>query len=250
VTEIGGFPSGRSSSRAESVRPLDGHAGLLVCPTCSGHFEAFKSPWKPDGEYRCATARRKPGKCNSDLRLSMPLADDAVLDVIEHEVLDDLLVEELLLLVDRGEPDDRPRLVAERERLDAECNRLTDSVATGNVPAHRAAPKIREYESKLAAIEAQLRAPRRDAPDLDQLRAALTERTATWRVALRREPDVARQVVRRLIQPMVMHDTSGPSAKWVEWQTSVTTDVLDGLYNMMASPTGFEPVSKPGLRPN
>jgi hypothetical protein len=104
---------------------------------------------------------------------------------------------------------------------------------------------IRERDRQIATLDAQLRAPRQDAPDLDQLRAALTKQTATWRADLRREPDVARQVVRRLIQPMVMHDTSGPSPEWVEWQTSVTTDVLDGLYNMVASPTGFEPVFWP-----
>jgi len=35
-------------------------------------------------------------------RIPMAVADDAVLDMLEHEVLGDLFIEELLLMVDRG----------------------------------------------------------------------------------------------------------------------------------------------------
>jgi hypothetical protein len=85
-----------------------------------------------------------------------------------------------LLLVDRGEPDDRPRLVAERERLITERDRLIDAIAAG-VPASSVAATIRERERQIAILNAQLRAPRQDAPDLEQVRAALTKQTATWR---------------------------------------------------------------------
>src|SRR5262249_8555811 len=163
------------------------------------------------------------------------------------EVLGDLLIEELLLMVDRGEPDDRPQLVAEKAELTTARERLIDSIAAGVAP-QSIAPRLRDIESKISALDARLRRPRREPPDLGRLHDGLTQQADTWRADLRRETEVARAVVRRLIGPLTLYDDTKPSAEWTEWETSVTVGLLDGLgdlYSLVASPTGFEPVFWP-----
>jgi len=70
---------GRAPQNAGGKYLLSG--GLLVCPTCGGHFEAFKSPWT--AVYVCATRRRKPGVCTNTLALPIADTDDAVLDMVD-----------------------------------------------------------------------------------------------------------------------------------------------------------------------
>ena len=181
------------------------------CPTCNGHFEAFKSPWN-SGVYVCATRRRKPGVCTNTLALPIAEADDAVLEIIEGEVLGRRYIEELLALVDRGDVDETPRWAAERDRLRAEVNNLVGSLAAG-VPAETMAPGIKEREAHIAILEARLRAPRPPRPDLDVLREAPTQRAADWKRDLRAEPQVARLLLRRLVGPLVMNP--GPAPDYV-----------------------------------
>jgi site-specific DNA recombinase len=59
---------GRAPQNASGKYLLSG--GLLVCPTCGGHFEAFKAPWKPEGIYVCATRRRKTGEMHQHARVA------------------------------------------------------------------------------------------------------------------------------------------------------------------------------------
>lgn len=108
--------------------------GLLICPTCGGHFEAFKSPWKRDGVYVCATRRRKPGVCSNMLALPMALADEAVLEMVEGEVLGTRFIEELLSLVDKGDAQNAARLTVERERLQREMSNLLGLAPTIGTP--------------------------------------------------------------------------------------------------------------------
>ncbi len=230
---------GRVPERAHGKYLLSG--GLLVCPTCKNNFEALKSPWKGDGVYVCSTRRRKPGCCSNSLSLPMASTDETVLTMIEDEVLDANFIEELLALVDRGDEDDSARLTADAKRLRGEVDRLVESIAAG-VPAGTVAPAIAEREAELSRIDVQQRTPKRIRPNIDKLRDALTQRSAEWKADLRGEPQVARLVLRKLITPLVLHDPDTPSKEWVEWEASVTPAMLDGLYNMVASPTGFEPV--------
>jgi len=147
------------------------------CPTCNGHFEAFKSPWN-SGVYVCAARRRKLCVCANTLALPIAEADDAVLEIIEGEVLGRRYIEELLALVDRGDVDETPRWAAERDRLRAEVNNLVGSLAAG-VPAETMAPGIKEGEAQIAILEARLRAPRPPRPEPDVLREATTQRAVT-----------------------------------------------------------------------
>jgi hypothetical protein len=217
--------------------------GMLICPTCGGSFEALTSP-KSGGIYLCATRRRKPGVCSNTLTLPMASTDSAVLDMIEGEVLGGRLIDDLLTLVDTT-PDPTAHQRAERDRLQREIDTLTRSVAKG-MPATAIAPIVREYQAEIAALDVALSAPARERVNLTTLREALTQRTAQWKADLRSEPAVARLLLRRLVGPLTLWDASTPGADWCEWEASVTgTDLLDGLVHLVASPTGFEPVSWP-----
>jgi len=147
--------------RAHGIYLLSG--GMLVCPTCNGHFEGVKVLWKGSGlvrkqVYVCATRRRKPGVCPNTLELPMDMADTVVLDMIEGEVLGTRMIEELIALVDQGEADNTAYLTADRDRLKREINNLLELVAAGT-PASTVSPKIHQREMELARVEAQLRAP-------------------------------------------------------------------------------------------
>jgi len=85
-----------------------------------------------------------------------------------------------------------------------------------------------------------------EAPRVDELRAALEQRAADWRETLRKEPAVARMLVRRLISPLELCDASAP-----EWQmpdfiradTEIQPGLLEGLvpheaYNRVSLPAG------------
>ena len=78
---------GRVPERSHGKYLLSG--GLLVCPTCGGHFEARMAPWKgiKGGVYICSTRRRKPGVCGNVLALPIAETDDTVLSMVEGEVL-------------------------------------------------------------------------------------------------------------------------------------------------------------------
>ena len=80
-----GQAQGRAPHRSHGTYLLSG--GMLVCPTCRGHFEAYKSPWNRDGVYVCATRRRKPGICTNTLALPIVETDNTVLEMVEGDVL-------------------------------------------------------------------------------------------------------------------------------------------------------------------
>jgi site-specific DNA recombinase len=92
---------GRVPQRAHGKYLLSG--GLLICPTCGGHFEARTTPWKGKsaGYYMCATRRRKPGCCANTLTLPIDDTDDLVLTVLEGQVLGSDAVRDLLALVEQ-----------------------------------------------------------------------------------------------------------------------------------------------------
>jgi site-specific DNA recombinase len=233
----------RVPERAHGKYLLSG--GMLVCPTCGGHFEARKWPWKgnPGDVYMCATRRRKPGVCTNTLTLPITETDATVLSIIEGEVLGPRVISDLLALVDTT-PDPTGHLVAERDRLAREISNLMDLAANG-IPADTIAPKIRERQTTLARVETQLRTPRPAAPDLEKLRAALEQRAEAWKADLRAEPKIARLVLRRIVGPLTLWDE--PRPEWCRWEATTQPErLLEGIWsNRGTSPTGFEPVFWP-----
>jgi site-specific DNA recombinase len=232
-----GVQSGKMPEKAHGKYLLSG--GMLICPTCGSHFEGLKYPKEV---YVCSTRRRKPGACTNKLALPMAYADNAVLEILEGELLDTKFIEELLCLVDQGEVDQTARLTADRDRLRGEVENLVRSIAAG-VPADTVAPAIRERELEISRIEVRLRTPRKEAPNIEALRDALNQRASEWKAMLRAEPKVARLMIRRLIGPLELPDDS-PRPDFIEGVAEVKPALLDGLHDV-ASLTGFEPVFWP-----
>ena len=208
---------------------------MLVCPTCGGHFEARIAPWKGQREvYICSTRRRKPGVCTNTLALPITETDDDVLGIVEGEVLGTRFIEELLAQVDDGHQHEAAHLDADRERLAREISNLMDLAASG-VPAETIAPKIRGRQSALAKVDAQLRIPRQAPPNMEKLRAALTQRAEQWKADLRAEPKVAR-LLRRLVGPLTLWEETEAGPRW-EAETT-PENLLDGLVQLGTSPAG------------
>jgi hypothetical protein len=80
---------------------------------------------------------------------------------------------------------------------------------------HADSAAIRERELEISRLEVRLRTPRKEAPNIEALRAALTQRAEEWRATLRTEPRVARLLIRRLIGPLELPDDS-PRPEWIE----------------------------------
>ena len=228
-----GAKNGKKPEKAWGKYLLTG--GMLVCPTCGGHFEGLKYPKQV---YVCSTRRRKPGTCPNTLALPMAFADDIVLDMVEGDILGTKFIEELLALVDQGESDNVARLTVDRDRLRGEVENLVGSLAAG-VPADTVAPAIRERELQIARLEVRIRTPR-EQPNIDRLRDALTQRAAAWKATLRSEPKVARLLLRRLIGPLVLYDES-TRPDFIKADAVVKPGLLDGLAEIqhVASPTGI-----------
>jgi hypothetical protein len=100
---------------------------------------------------------------------------------------------------------------------------------------------IRERELEIARLEARLRAPKGEAPNLERLREALEQRAAEWRQTLREEPKVARVLLRRLIGPLELYDES-TRPDFIKADTELQTALIDGLAEIqdIASPPGFD----------
>ena len=231
---------GRVPERAHGKYLLSG--GLLVCPTCGGHFEARIAPWKGQANvYICSTRRRKPGCCTNTLALPIAETDDDVLGIVEGEALGTRYLEELLALVDTT-PDQSASLEAERARLQTAISNLVESVAKG-MPAEAIAPVVRAHQAEVARLDVELRRPRTERPNIEQLRAALEQRVASWKAILRGEPKVARLLLRKLVGPLTLWDQPDGGARW---DAPVQAEnLLDGLVQLVASPPGFEPGSWP-----
>ena len=111
-------------------------------------------------------AQAKARSVLNTLVLPLKETDDAVLSVLEGEVLGTGVIDDLLRLVDTGAAAVHDGLVADRDRLQTEVDRLVASIAAG-VPPQTVAPLIRTKEAECARLEVRLRAPRPETPDLD-----------------------------------------------------------------------------------
>jgi hypothetical protein len=125
-----------------------------------------------------------------------------------------------------------------------------DPLVASGVSAETLAPEIKQREREIAKLEVQLRAPKRERPDIERLRDALNQRAAEWRETLRSEPEVSRVLLRRLVGPLTLFDPADTKA-FVEWETSLSPALIEGLAEIhgIASPrrrTGV--VSAPQFR--
>jgi hypothetical protein len=71
---------------------------------------------------------------------------------------------------------------------------------------------------------------------VEELREALTQRASEWKATLRAEPKVARLLLRRLVEPLRLHDES-ERPEWIRGDAALKVGLLDGLHHV-ASPAG------------
>ena len=172
------------------------------------------------------------------------------LDAIEHTVLSQAFIDRVLDGAFAVNPDaEHEADVQERKRLATEIGNLTTAIATGgDIPA--LAKALADRDRALKLLDVNLAKPVM-MPDRDVLKAALELRRGQWRDVLR-GPHIqqARLVLQHLIDlPIKVHNEPAP-----KWMTRTRPGgLLVGLYQghntyliqNVASPTGFEPVSRP-----
>jgi len=198
--------AGRPIPGTESAYLL---TGMASCGVCTGTMFAHRHGHQ-DREffsYLC-TRHHTRGRsvCSNGLEAAMPLADAAVIQAVEHDLLNVPVLETALAkaLTLQAEPDDDGRLPGLRKelaRLDREVARLAAAIASGgSMESLLGALQARERErthvrSSIAEIEHQRGRERAPQDMLKALRAALADLKATLHGAV----GPARQVLRSLL---------------------------------------------------
>jgi site-specific DNA recombinase len=190
--------------------------GPLVCALCGRRFETVRAS-SPNGIYQCSGKRRRLG-CTNSTRVQIAAMDRAVIDALEDTFLSEGAVERVLGVLDVSPVAEREKLTAERDRLRAEACRLTEALATGEQPA-AVVEAIRERETALRRVEAQLAERPVEMPDRAALRAALRTQAGDWRRALASSPAVARLMISRFIGPIRLGDEGPAPDHLLRWES-------------------------------
>jgi DNA invertase Pin-like site-specific DNA recombinase len=218
------FTGGRMGGRPEAgLESKNLFAGFLVCGECGGAMHAIKRTsrrGRPRVYYTCKNRRvntpkwpRNPDRprgqgCRNAFSAHLGELDTAVVAMLQTDVLTPDVVEavvERAAALYAAEPDTyterRERAASEAQRLQEEAQRLTEAVAEGgSIPALVAALRDREQRraDALALVE-HLEGLSRPPVWSATVRAEIRRRLADWRALLSREPAIARQIVRKLV---------------------------------------------------
>ena len=236
-----GRPPGESSPYAL--------VGLLRCGICGGTMEVVsrKSGSRRVHAYQCYRARRQGAlACSNKMPVRMADADDAVLDVVEKELMSVKVVERALALAEAeilhdGTARTREVLAADLAKCEAEIGHLTSAIRRGgDLDSLLAA--IRDSEAHRADIRQQFaaldKAPRSPKRDENVVRATLRGYVADYRKLLRGHVPQMQQILRRLIvgkltfTPMLNGDYEFVGKGTVR-------PLLSGVIRKLASPRGF-----------
>lgn len=204
----GGKLYGRPETGVESKYLL---SGFLICGACRGGMHVIRRSSQRGRRvlYFACNNWRVNHACPNAMSLHTAVLDAEVLATLKADVLTPELVEAVVtrtIELARLEPDDhaqrRDRLTGEAARLAEEIGRLTEAVATGgrDIPSLVAALKDRERQradtlARLEHLDGLSRAPEWADGIRDTLRARLIE----WHGFLGRQPEIARQILRKLL---------------------------------------------------
>lgn len=249
---------GRPEHRAESKYLLP---GIGRCATCGGGL-LVKS--RSHGKHRvpfyaCSSYHLRGREvCKVNVEDTLAAVDKAVLDCFDTLLTDPALVERVLDVADDMAKPARKTVKADKAamqkaltKVEGEIARLTDAIASGaDVKALVGALKAREGEAdrlRKALNHSEVIERRADASP-SMLREQLRERLTDWRGVLRRNPTVARAVIRKLIDgPLTFtghRDEQGRGYFTFEGTASFGK-VLENLPIVVTSPAGFEPAFWP-----
>jgi site-specific DNA recombinase len=186
--------------------------GLAECAECGGTLMAESRMHERRRKlfYTCNNHRRRgPAVCASRQWIDMEAADRAVLSTVERQLLCPDIVEaaidralDRLLAVRSQREDERAKLVARQESLDAEIKRLTDALAAG-VALASIAEALGTREAERGRIPAELASlnivPSLDPLDRSRIRAELEGLLENWRDLLAEHALKTRHILRELL---------------------------------------------------
>jgi len=162
---------------------------------------------RPKTYFTCNNARVN-GACVNRLSLTVSDLDRVVVETIRKyiltpEIVEDVITRAIELYASEADvyAERRDRLSAEAERLQGELRRFTEAIRLGG-PRVSLVAEIKSTEQRRADVLAQLEhlegLAKARAWD-DTLRAEIGRRLAEWQTLVGREPEVARQLLRRLL---------------------------------------------------
>lgn len=239
-------------------RPHEGKyllTGMMKCP-CGANYEVLRD------RYVCAARRRKgPDVCPHTWTFAVRDLDDAILTVIEGQVLAPSFIDRV---IETAYPPaaDPAALQTERAQIRQEITNLTAAITAGGQIEELVAA-LKERKRRLTTLDFSLRA---ETPDRERLRPALEQRIADWRDVLRQEARQGRQVLRQVVRPIQVRpfDEGGgtffeptrlvDAEGWTRqddvpwWEAPFKPEgLLVGLIQSLASPTGTGGSARSGL---
>lgn len=242
-------------------------SGLLRCGKCGGSMQVVntKSGRETIKAYACSYHRtRGPEACSNERRRPMVDVDAAVskflaAELQHHGLLDeimDVIRRRLAAKLNKPKPSDRAALASDAEKLREEIVRLTDALASAGAGMEPVLDAIRQRQSKLSEIEAQLAAfPEAGAAEPISLQLKRVEREMRKRVEnvgelLTRDPTAGRAVVAALFPAGLKAYPTVEADGRKRWRIEGTAvfgpaTLADGGVTNGASPAGFEPALAP-----
>jgi site-specific DNA recombinase len=234
----GGKLYGRPETGVESKYLL---SGFLVCGACGGGMHVIRRSSQRGRRtlYFACNNWRVNHACANSMSIHTGALDTVILAALKADVLTPEIVEAVVTRTieqARLEPDEhaerRQGLTTEAERLAQEIGRLTEAIASGAgaLPSLLEALKSREGQradtlARLEHLDGLSRAPEWGDGIRDKLRARLME----WDGFLRRQPEIARQILRKLLVGRLVL-TPDPAARTYTVQGRATYGrLLEGI---------------------
>ncbi|UQA57063.1 recombinase family protein [Polyangium aurulentum] len=246
-------------------------SGFGRCAKCNGPMRADNAKVGYDNVrvYACAWHRdRGPAVCDNGLRRPVATVDEAVVNCIKENVLQEEVIAEALRelrrrLAERAKTagNEAPELEKEAKKLRGEIERLGEAiVATSDPPLHLVR-MMGEREKRLTALESRLAAVR-TAPSVLDLEVRRMEREARKRLEdlrgmLQRNPEEARKALETILGgPLRFTPVETPEGKRYRIEGVVALEAVVAVEGdqaravQVASPAGTETLPTPELDGN
>ena len=239
--------------------------GFASCGTCGGgvSVRSRKHGSRRAFYYVCTSYHtRGTSVCANGHEVPMVAANAVLLEAVREQVLSPEVITAAVgraaarIAALAADPPDTDAVRGQLGDLDRELSRLIQALAAGgDVPSVVAA--IKDREQRQGSLRAQLTSLERVAhlPSLDlaRLERDLTARLTEWRglLSLSRHTAQARQLLRTLlVGRLTFAPETRADGRYVQIAGTGTIGPMAaalGCPSAVASPTGFEPVSDPGL---
>ena len=222
--------------RNESVYLL---SGLFACGLCGNSMTV--RGWKGSKSMICSAhligTRRHYEPCANALPLHMASAEEAILSILQHAVLQPEIIERVITKAIKklwvGKPTERQAVEQALKGVNLELTRLTAAVVNGE-PFPTLVAAMKDAERRKVTLEGQLRgfqqAEQIKALDLTYLREKLTARLKDWQGLLDGHPALKRQLLKKLIPEklVLMPNPADRSYTFTGWGR--LEDVVAGLF--------------------